>query len=54
MKFMAIYPLVGGTQSTTKWNLKDPRDLDAAYRLSFYGNPVYAGTGILFSTQFSN
>jgi hypothetical protein len=48
MKFMAIYPMVGGTESTTKWNLKDPRDLDAAYRLSFYGNPVYAVTGILF------
>ena len=32
-KFIAIYPMIGGTASTTKWNLKDPRDLDAAYRL---------------------
>jgi hypothetical protein len=49
-QFMAIYPMVGGTVATTKWNLKDPRDLDAAYRLTFYGTPVYASTGVLFST----
>ncbi len=33
----AIYPIVGGTAATHKWNLKDPRDLDAAYRLTFAG-----------------
>jgi hypothetical protein len=49
-KFMAIYPMVGGTANTTKWNLKDPRDLDAAYRLTFSGAPVFAATGILFPT----
>src|SRR6476619_7918758 len=27
-KFLAVYPMVGGTANTTKWNLKDPRDLD--------------------------
>jgi hypothetical protein len=48
-KFIAIYPMEGGSASTTKWNLKDPRDLDAAYRLTFHGTPVYALTGILFS-----
>src|SRR5258708_12991972 len=47
-KFVAIYPMVGGTATTTKWNLIDPRDLDAAYRLTFYGTPVYANTGVLF------
>ncbi|MEO8860234.1 MAG: hypothetical protein ABI358_02360 [Ginsengibacter sp.] len=47
-KFIAIYPMVGGSANTTKWNLKDPRDLDAAYRLTFYGSPVFAPTGILF------
>ena len=31
----AIYPFVGGTEALHKWNLKDPRDLDAAYRLTF-------------------
>ena len=49
-KFTAIYPVIGGTAATTKWNLKDPRNLDAAYRITFYGNPVYASTGILFPT----
>jgi hypothetical protein len=36
-KLNAIYPFVGGTATTHKWNLKDPRDLDAAYRLEFFG-----------------
>ena len=49
-KFLAIYPMVGGNASTTKWNLKDPRDDDAAYRLTFYGNPVFDSTGVLFPT----
>jgi hypothetical protein len=49
-KFRAIYPMVGGTASTTKWNLKDPRDLDVAYRLTFKGTPVYATTGVIFPT----
>ena len=49
-KFMAIYPMVGGTATTTKWNLKDPRNLDAAYRLTFNGSPTFASTGILFLT----
>ncbi len=50
-KFMAIYPMVGGTANTAKWNLKDARDLDAAYRLTFNGNPVFASTGVLFPTS---
>ncbi len=41
----AIYPLVGGAATTHKWNLKDPRDLDAAYRLNFQGGWVHASTG---------
>ena len=49
-KFVAIYPMVGGTETTTTWNLKDPRNLDAAYRLTFIGTPVYASTGVLFPT----
>jgi len=34
-KMLAVYPFVGGTAFTHKWNLKDPRNLDAAYRLTF-------------------
>lgn len=49
-KFDALYPMVGGSENSTKWNLKDPRDIDAAFRLSFHGNPVFALTGVLFPT----
>jgi hypothetical protein len=34
-KMQAIYPMVGGTETTHKFNLKDPRDLDAAFRLTY-------------------
>lgn len=46
--FKAIYPMTGGTASSMKWNLKDPRDMDEAYRLTFYGSPDYSNTGVLF------
>jgi len=45
-KMKAIYPMVGGTSSTHKWNLKDPRDLDAAFRLVFYGGLTHNSSGI--------
>ena len=45
-KMKAIYPLVGGTASTHKWNLKDPRDLNAAYRLQFFGGVTHDSNGI--------
>ena len=50
-KFRAIYPMIGGTQQSVKWNLKDPRDLDAAFRLTLYGTPTYSSTGVLFPTN---
>jgi hypothetical protein len=34
-KCNAIYGMVGGTAAAHKWNWKDMRDLDAAFRLSF-------------------
>lgn len=46
-KMKALYPFVGGTASTHKWNLKDPRDLDAAYRLVFSGGWTHSSTGAL-------
>jgi hypothetical protein len=49
-KFVAVYPMVGGIEATIKWNLKDPRNSDDAYRLTFYGNPVYSSTGLLLQT----
>jgi hypothetical protein len=42
---VAIYPMVGGTAETHKWNLKDPRNLNAAYRLVFTGGWTHSATG---------
>jgi hypothetical protein len=46
-KMKAIYPFVGGNASSHKFNLKDPRDLDAAYRLVFNGGWTHSSTGAL-------
>lgn len=44
-KFKAIYPFVGGNATTHKFNLKDPRDLDAAFRLQFVNGWTHSSTG---------
>jgi hypothetical protein len=44
-KSKALYPFVGGTASQHKFNLKDPRDLDAAFRLVFSGGWTHSNTG---------
>ena len=44
-KMKAIYPFVGGTAAQHKWNLKDPRDLDAAFRLVFNGGWTHSSNG---------
>jgi hypothetical protein len=46
-KLKAVYPFIGGTASSHKFNLKDPRDLDAAYRLVFNGGWTHSSTGAL-------
>jgi hypothetical protein len=46
-KFSAFYPFVGSTSSSTKWNLKDPRDLDAAFRITWYGGMTFNSDGVL-------
>jgi hypothetical protein len=55
-KMTALYPLVGGTASTHKFNLKDPRDLDAAFRLTFVGSPTHDANGVTYngSSQSAN
>jgi len=45
-KMKALYPFVGGTASTHKFNLKDPRDLDAAFRLVFSGGWTHNSNGV--------
>ena len=44
-KMKAIYPFVGGTASQHRFNLKDPRALDAAYYLTFYNGWTHSATG---------
>ena len=46
-KFIAIYPFVGGTSTSHKYNLKNPLDTDAAFRLSFLGGWTHSTTGAL-------
>lgn len=43
---VAEYPFVGGTESAHKYNLKDPRNLDAAYRIVWYGTVTHNSLGI--------
>lgn len=47
-KMKAIYPFVGGTASTHKWNLKDPRDLNAAFRIFWNGGVTHSSNGVQF------
>src|SRR5690349_23782913 len=55
-RMVAIYPFIGGTASSHKWNLKDPRDVDAAKRLTFSGSWTHSDNGALpdGSTGYAN
>jgi len=44
-KMKAIYPFVGGTATTHKFNLKNPADTDAAFRLTFFGGWTHSANG---------
>jgi hypothetical protein len=46
-KFNAIYPMIGGTATSHKYNLVNPLDTNAAFRLTFSGGWTHAGTGAL-------
>ena len=46
-KMSAIYPMVGGTAATHKFNLKNPLNTNAAFRLSFVGGWTHSATGAL-------
>ena len=46
-KMKAIYPFIGGTSALHKWNLKDPQDTNAAFRLVFSGGWSHTSTGAL-------
>ena len=44
-KLQAVYPLVGGTATSMKYNLMNPADTDDAFRLSFNGTITHNGDG---------
>jgi hypothetical protein len=44
-KFSGLYPFVGGTASTHKFNLKNPLDTNAAFRLLFNGGGTHSVNG---------
>lgn len=44
-KMQALYPMVGSTSNTHKFNLKNPQDTNAAYRLNFVGSWAHTTTG---------
>jgi len=46
-KFKALYPFVGGTATTHKYNLKNPLDTNAAFRLVFNGGWTHSANGAL-------
>ena len=53
-KLIAIYPFVGGTSFTHKFNLKNPLDTDAAFRLSYVGSPTHSSNGMSCISGYTN
>jgi hypothetical protein len=45
-KFVALYPFVGGTATTHKFNLKNPLDTDAAFRILWSGGITHNANGV--------
>jgi hypothetical protein len=43
-KIDAMYPFIGGTANSSKFNAINPLDTNAAYRLTFNGTPVFSNT----------
>ena len=48
-RMKGLYPLVGGTVDKNKYNLKDPKDADSSFRLSFINSPTHSSNGIAFN-----
>lgn len=45
-KMKAVYPIVGGTAATHKFNLVNPQDTNAAFRLAFSTGWTHSSSGI--------
>lgn len=50
----AVYGFVGGTAASHKFNWKDLRDVDAAFRLVYSGAITHSATGVLGQSCFIN
>ena len=48
-KMKAIYPFIGGTATTHRFNLKDPRTTNDAFYLTPYGGLTHDGAGVQFN-----
>ena len=46
-KFKAVYPMIGGTATAHKFNLINPADTNAAFRLQFFGGGTHSANGYL-------
>jgi len=55
-KMLALYPIMGGTAATHKWNLINPVDTNGGFRLTFTGTWTHASTGMKGNgtTAFAN
>jgi hypothetical protein len=47
-RIKALYPFVGGTATSHKFNLINPNDTDAAFRLLFAGGIIHDSNGVTF------
>jgi hypothetical protein len=45
-KMQVIYPFIGGNAFSHKWNLKNPSDNDAAYRIQYSGVVNHSSNGV--------
>jgi hypothetical protein len=50
-RIIAGYPLIGGNSYSHKYNIKNPNDSNAAFRLDFFGNCVHSSNGIHSGTN---
>jgi hypothetical protein len=53
-KLKVIYPMLGGTASQHKFNLKNPLNTDAAFRLSFNGSFIHSSNGVKGNGGYAN
>lgn len=52
--YKCLYPFIGGTAFSHKWNLKDPRDLDIAFRMTWAGTITHNANGITPIVGYGN